>query len=141
MDTQKRQTLLSLSSSFKFTVSSKKGPPSAQRSPVRRKTMSLIDKALEANRNYAKTYDAALGKPPAPKVAVVTCMDPPLSDLPGILGLPQPDLDVIRTGGPAVTEDVLGELVFSTRVLGSKEILLLNRTGCGPDGRIHHPQG
>ena len=31
----------------------------------------------------------------------------------------------------SVTEDVLGELVVSTRVLGSKEILLLNHTGCG----------
>jgi carbonic anhydrase len=93
--------------------------------------MSLIDKALEANRNYAKNYDPKLGGRPAPKVAVVTCMDPRLSDLTGILGLPQADLDVIRTGGPAVTEDVLGELVVSTRVLGSKEILLLNHTGCG----------
>jgi carbonic anhydrase len=58
-------------------------------------------------------------------------MDPRLSDLPGILGLPHSDLDVIRTGGPAVTEDVLGELVVSTRVLGTTEILLLNHTGCG----------
>ena len=40
-------------------------------------------------------------------------------------------MDVIRTGGPAVTDDVLGELVVSTRVLGSKEIMLLNHTGCG----------
>jgi carbonic anhydrase len=94
-------------------------------------TMSLIDKALEANRNYAKNYDATLGKRPAPKIAVVTCMDPRLSDLPGILGLPHADLDVIRSGGPAVTQDVLGELVVSTRVLGTKEILLLNHTGCG----------
>jgi carbonic anhydrase len=93
--------------------------------------MSIIDKALEANRNYAQKYDPKLGKPPAPKIAVVTCMDPRLSDLSGILGLPQADLDVIRTGGPAVTEDVLGELVVSTRVLGSREILLLNHTGCG----------
>lgn len=93
--------------------------------------MSIIDKALEANRNYAKKYDPAMGKPPAPKIAVVTCMDPRLSDLSGILGLPQADIDVIRTGGPAVTEDVLGELVVSTRVLGSREILLLNHTGCG----------
>ena len=45
--------------------------------------------------------------------------------------MPQADIDVIRTGGPAVTEDVLGELVVSTRVLGSKEIMLLNHTGCG----------
>jgi carbonic anhydrase len=58
-------------------------------------------------------------------------MDPRLSDLPAILGLPHADLDVIRTGGPAVTEDVLSELVVSTQVLGSREILLLNHTDCG----------
>src|ERR1700679_1015038 len=93
--------------------------------------MSIVDKALAANRNYAKTYYPALGKRPAPKLAVVTCMYPRLSDLPGILGLPQADLDVIRSGGAAVTEDVLAELVVSTRVLGTTEILLLNHTGCG----------
>ena len=93
--------------------------------------MSIIDRALEANRDYAKTYDPNMGKRPAPKIAVVTCMDPRLSDLSGMLGLPQADIDVIRTGGPAVTDDVLGELVVSTRVLGSKEIMLLNHTGCG----------
>src|SRR5271169_22516 len=93
--------------------------------------MSLIDKALEANQTYARKYDRKLGAPPTPKIAVVTCMDPRLSNLPEILGLPQADIDVIRTGGPAVTEDVLAELVVSTRVLGSKEIMLLNHTGCG----------
>ena len=93
--------------------------------------MSLIDKALKANHRYAKNYDRKLGAHPAPKIVVVTCMDPRLSDLPGMLGVPQADIDVIRTGGPAVTEDVLGELVVSTRVLGSKEIMLLNHTGCG----------
>jgi carbonic anhydrase len=102
-----------------------------QRSPVRKKTMSIIDKALEANRNYAKSYDPTLGRRPTPKIAVVTCMDPRLSDLSGILGLPQADIDVIRTGGPAVTEDVLAELIVSNRVLGTTEILLLNHTGCG----------
>ena len=93
--------------------------------------MSIIDRVVEANRNYAKTYNPALGKRPAPKIAVVTCMDPRLSDLPGILGVPLADIDVIRTGGPAVTEDVLAELIVSNRVLGTTEILLLNHTGCG----------
>ena len=93
--------------------------------------MSIIDATIEANRAYAKKYNPQLGKPPAPKIAVVTCMDPRLSDLPGILGLPQADIDVIRTGGPAVTDDALGELIVSTRVLGSREIMLLNHTGCG----------
>jgi carbonic anhydrase len=58
--------------------------------------MSIIDKVLEANRNYAQNYNPTLGKRPAPKIAVVTCMDPRLSDLPGILGLPQADIDVIN---------------------------------------------
>ena len=94
--------------------------------------MSVIDQALKANELYAKTYDPKWGAgPPKPKLAVVTCMDPRLSDLPGILGLKHADIDVIRTGGPAVTEDVLAELLVSTRVLGSKEIMLLNHTGCG----------
>ena len=92
--------------------------------------MSIIDTALMANRNYAKRHDPKLGQRPAPKIAVVTCMDPRLSNLPEILGLPYADIDVIRTGGPAVTEDVLGELVVSTRVLGTTEIMLLNHTGC-----------
>lgn len=95
------------------------------------KIMSMIDKALLANEGYARTYDKRLRGHPHPKVAVVTCMDPRLSDLEGILGLSNADLDVIRTGGPAVTDDVLGELIVSTRVLGSREIMLLNHTGCG----------
>jgi carbonic anhydrase len=93
--------------------------------------MSIIDTALKANRQYARKHDPKLAERPAPKIAVVTCMDPRLSDLPAILGVPQADIDVIRTGGPAVTEDVLAELVVSTRVLGTREIMLLNHTGCG----------
>jgi carbonic anhydrase len=93
--------------------------------------VSIIDKALEANRAYAAKYNATLGKHPTPKIVVVTCMDPRLSDLPGILGLPEADIDVIRTGGPVVTKDVLAELIVSNRVLGTTEILLLNHTGCG----------
>jgi len=93
--------------------------------------MSIIDTALRANRDYSKRHDPRLAERPAPKIAVVTCMDPRLSNLPDILGLPHADIDVIRTGGPAVTDDVLGELVVSTRVLGTTEIMLLNHTGCG----------
>jgi carbonic anhydrase len=93
--------------------------------------MSLIDEAVAANRNYAKKPDPKLRQRPKPRLAVVTCMDPRLSDLPAILGLPHADLDVIRTAGPAVTEDVLGELVASNRVIGTTEIMLLNHTGCG----------
>src|ERR1700678_598587 len=93
--------------------------------------MSIIDKAPTANRTYAEKYNPTVGKRPAPRLAVVTCMDPRLSDLPAILGLPHAELDVIRTAGPAVTDEVLGELVASNCVIGTTEIMLLNHTGCG----------
>jgi carbonic anhydrase len=93
--------------------------------------MTIIDDAVKANRDYSKRHDPKLAQRPAPRIAVVTCMDPRLSNLPEILGLPQADIDVIRTGGPAVTDDVLAELVVSTRVLGTTEIMLINHTGCG----------
>jgi carbonic anhydrase len=93
--------------------------------------MSLIDRAVELNRDYANAPDPKLRDRPRPRLAVVTCMDPRLSDLPAILGLPHHELDVIRTAGPAVTEEVLGELVASNRVIGTTEIMLLNHTGCG----------
>jgi carbonic anhydrase len=94
--------------------------------------MSIIDNALKANRAYAaKTHDPKRSQRPAPKIVVVLCMDPRLSDLSAILGMPEADIDVIRTGGPAVTEDVISEIIVSNRVLGSKEIMLLNHTGCG----------
>src|SRR5690348_7918853 len=93
--------------------------------------MSVIDEAVEANREYAKAPNPNLRQRPTPKLAVVTCMDPRLSDLPAILGIPHTDLDVIRTAGPAVTDDVLGELVASNRIIGTTEIMLINHTGCG----------
>jgi len=93
--------------------------------------MSMIDRAVASNLEYAKRYTPPTVNRPTPKIVVVTCMDPRLSDLSGILGLAPSDIDVIRTGGPAVTDDVMGELVVSTRVIGTKEILLLNHTGCG----------
>ena len=74
--------------------------------------MSMIDKALKGNEEYTRRYDPSVGGHPHPKIAVVTCMDPRLSDLEGILGLKNADLDVIRTGGPAVTDDVLGGCRF-----------------------------
>src|ERR1700742_4503469 len=93
--------------------------------------MSLIDKAVTGNQEFAYTPNPEMNERPRPSVAVVTCMDPRLSDLPAILGLLHSELDVIPTAGPAVTDDVLGELVASNRVIGTTEIMLLNHSGCG----------
>jgi carbonic anhydrase len=41
------------------------------------------------------------------------------------------DADVIRNAGSTVDEDSIRSLLVSTRVLGSKEILVVHHTGCG----------
>jgi carbonic anhydrase len=108
--------------------------------------MSIIDNAITANRDYAKkNHDPKRSQRPAPKIAVVVCMDPRMSDLSAILGIPMADIDVIRTGGPVVTDDVISELLVSNHVLGSTEIMLLNHTGCAwttfTDGELNKKLG
>ena len=49
--------------------------------------MSIIDQAMKANEQFAKRYDPKLGGHPQPQIAIVTCMDPRLSDLEGIPGI------------------------------------------------------
>ena len=49
--------------------------------------MSIIDEALSANATIASDYDPDRGKPPAPKIAIVTCADPRLSNIVQMLGL------------------------------------------------------
>jgi carbonic anhydrase len=93
--------------------------------------MSMIDDALIANKRYAQDFDRESVKPPRPKLAVLTCMDPRLSDLEAILGLTREDMHVMRNVGPALTEDALRSLIVSTRVIGTKEILILAHTRCG----------
>ncbi len=79
----------------------------------------------------ARTYDATLGRTPSPKMVIVTCMDPRLNNILSMLGLQPADADVIRNAGNTITEDVLRSLLVSTRVMGSREIMIINHTGCG----------
>jgi carbonic anhydrase len=93
--------------------------------------MNAIDEALKANETYAKSYDPALDRPPTPMIAIVTCMDPRLTNILQALGLGAGDADVIRNAGSTITEDSLRSLLVSTRVLGSQEIMIINHTDCG----------
>ena len=72
-------------------MSTERRRPYLRRMLERETAMSLIDHAIKANEQFAKKYDPKLGGHPQPKIAVVTCMDPRLSDLEGILGLKTAD--------------------------------------------------
>ena len=93
--------------------------------------MSIIDEALTANATIAEGFDADRGKPPAPKIAIVTCADPRLSSIKEMLGLADADVDMIRNFGTVIDDDAVRSLVLSTRLLGTREIMIINHTDCG----------
>src|SRR5580698_8801262 len=93
--------------------------------------MSIIDEALSANATMSNDYDPGRGKPPAPRIAIVTCADPRLTDIEHMLGLAEGDADMIRNFGTVIDDDAVRSLVLSTRLLGSREIMIINHTDCG----------
>jgi carbonic anhydrase len=95
------------------------------------RVMSIIDQTLSANATIANGYDPGRGGPPAPKIAIVTCADPRLSSIEQLLGLAEGDVDMIRNFGTVIDDDAVRSLVLSTRLLGSREIMIINHTDCG----------
>ena len=75
--------------------------------------MSLIERAIAASRKTAEHHDPSLANKPAPKVAILTCMDPRLNQLLEWLDIKPADADVIRNVGTAATVDVVRSLMFS----------------------------
>ncbi|HKY60578.1 MAG TPA: carbonic anhydrase [Gemmatimonadota bacterium] len=93
--------------------------------------MSAIDELLRNNEEYAREFDRpGLPTLPSRRLAVVACMDARL-DVYRILGLVPGEAHVIRNAGGVVTEDVLRSLLLSQRLLGTREIALVQHTGCG----------
>jgi len=93
--------------------------------------MSIIDDALAANATNAKDFVPPPPGPPSPKIAVVTCADPRLSGISRMLGLADADVDMIRNVGTVIDDDAIRSLLISTRLLGTREIMIINHTGCG----------
>jgi carbonic anhydrase len=93
--------------------------------------MNAIDDFLRNNAAYADSYSrAGQPAPPAKQIAVVACMDARL-DTAAILGLEHGDAHVIRNAGGVVSEDVIRSLTISQRLLGTREIMLIQHTDCG----------
>ena len=80
--------------------------------------MSIIDEALSANATIANDYDPSLVKPPAPKIAVVTCADPRLTIIEHMLGLAAGDVDMIRGFGTVIDDDAIRSLVLFDQAAG-----------------------
>jgi carbonic anhydrase len=68
--------------------------------------------------------------PPTLKTAVVTCMDSRI-DVFALLGTGLGETHVLRNAGGVVTDDVVRSLTISQRKLDTREVLLIQHTGCG----------
>ena len=92
---------------------------------------TFADLCLANNERYARTFDKGeLPTPPSGRAAIVTCMDARI-ETGRLLGLAEGDAHVIRNAGGVVTDDVLRSLMISQRLLGTREIMLVQHTGCG----------
>ena len=92
--------------------------------------MGVIDDAVSANETMASDY-VSRAAPPKPKVVIVTCADPRMTGIGDMIGLADADVDLIRNLGSVIDEDSIRGILVSTRLLGSKEVMIINHTGCG----------
>lgn len=71
-----------------------------------------------------------LAVPPSLRTAVVTCMDSRI-DVFALFGMNIGETHVLRNAGGVVTDDVIRSLAISQRKLDTRDVLLVQHTGCG----------
>ena len=90
-----------------------------------------VDELVANNARYAASFEhRALSLRPRRRMAVVACMDSRM-EIFEILGLVHGDAHIIRNAGGSVTDDVIRSLALSQRMLGTREIVLIQHTNCG----------
>lgn len=93
--------------------------------------MATFDEMLDANKNYAESFDQGdLPIPPARRVAIVTCMDARIHPE-DALGIELGGAHMIRNAGGRVSDDATRSLVISQRLLGTNEVVVMHHTDCG----------
>lgn len=94
------------------------------------RAVSVVDELLLHGSRHPPS---ALDSRPSLGLTVIACMDARL-DLFSILGLGTGQVHVIRNAGGLVDEAAVRSLAISQRKLGTREILILQHTGCGLHG-------
>ncbi len=93
--------------------------------------MTAIDELLKRNYELGNVVpgDRSSARPSL-QVAILTCMDSRIRVF-EIFGLKQGEAHVLRNAGGVVTDDVLRSLAISQRKLGTRDVVLVQHTGCG----------
>src|SRR3954464_2354459 len=90
-----------------------------------------VDDLVAHAERQANVFTAGdLPAPPALGVAIVSCMDSRI-DMFRLFGLHLGEAHIIRNAGGLITEDVLRSLTLSQALLNTREIMVIQHTGCG----------
>lgn len=91
---------------------------------------SAVDRLAAQAEYHAATFTAGhLPGAPALATAVLTCMDARI-DVFRLLGLSDGDAHVLRNAGGLATDDALRSLTVSQRKLSTREVMVVQHTGC-----------
>jgi carbonic anhydrase len=97
--------------------------------------LSLLDEILEHNSRFVAERERPLGKSPAKKIALFTCMDTRLVEfLEPAMGLKRGDAKVIKNAGNTIIDPfggVMRSLVVAVYALGCDEIYVIGHEDCG----------
>lgn len=87
-----------------------------------------IDRLLSEQERWALRRQ--LGIPTNKRLFVLTCMDErlPVNEM---LAIEEGDAHIFRNAGGIVTDDAIRSALKSTRLCGTKEIIIINHTECG----------
>lgn len=93
--------------------------------------MTAIDELLRRNSESHGVVRGDRSTPhPSLQVAILTCMDARIRVF-DIFELLQGEAHVLRNAGGIVTDDAIRSLALSQRKLGTREVLIVQHTGCG----------
>ena len=90
----------------------------------------LLSRSRAGGGRRAAAGAAGLAAPPLLRTTVVTCMDARIDPL-VLFGASVGEIHVLRNAGGVVTDDVIRSLAISQRKLGTRDVLVVQHTGCG----------
>ncbi len=90
----------------------------------------LLQRYEDGGGHLAAARAEGLAVPPALHTVVLTCMDSRI-DVFALFGLNLGEVHVLRNAGGVVTDDSVRSLTISQRKLGTRDVLLVQHTGCG----------
>ncbi len=93
--------------------------------------MQEADRIVRANRSFADGFGTrTLEAAPARGLVVLTCMDARLEPM-RFCGLAPGDAHVVRNAGGRASDDAIRSLIVSSRLLGTREFVVIHHTECG----------